>query len=183
MAKFKKKKSHRNAGGRKLFKAPTGWLGSSVATVLGGGGGAVIGGVLARQEIVKPETTGLLMTVGGLIGGVFAEGHTRTAMQGMAGAGAGQLALSYMEKQEIAAAVEAAKAAQPAPVAQPQVAATATPALPAAAPNGQAGPVSTPSNAYGSGGSVWSAFRDAAGELEWLDDDDANAEGWEGYDD
>ena len=48
--------------------------------------------------------------------------------------------------------------------------------------------MSTPSNAYGGGRSVWSAFRDAAGELEWLDDDAqvgayGNSDGWEGYDD
>jgi hypothetical protein len=170
MAKFKtKKKTHRNAGGKKLFKAPTGWLGSSVAAVIGGGGGALLGGVLANQEIVKPETTGMLMTVGGLIGGVFAEGHTRTAMHSLTGAGSGQLALAYMAKRATDDKPE--KKAEPAQVA-------AAPALPAA-PNGQSGPVTSPSNAAG-GGSVWSAFRDAAGELEWLDDaGDEYGDGWE----
>lgn len=173
MAKFKKKtKSHRNAGSKKLFKAPTGWMGSSVAAVIGGGGGALLGGVLANQEIVKPETTGMLMTVGGLIGGVFAEGHTRTAMHSLTGAGSGQLALAYMAKR--------ATDSKPEPKAEAtQVAAAPAPALPAPAPNGQAGPVTTPSNAAG-GGSVWSAFRDAAGELEWLDDaGDEYGDGWE----
>jgi hypothetical protein len=166
MAKFKKKKFHRNASaGRKLFKAPAGWLGSSAAAVIGGGGGALLGGVLANQEIVKPETSGLLMTVGGLIGGVFAEGHARTAMHALTGAGAGQTALEYMRRR---VEKEAEQKKEPAPA---QVATTTAPALPAPAPNGQAAPVSTPSNAYGRTGSVWSAFRDAAGELEWLDDD------------
>lgn len=173
MAKFKKtkRKSFRNAGSRKLFKAPTGWLGSSAAAMIGGGGGAVLGGVLANQEIVKPETTGLLMTVGGLIGGVFAEGHARTAMHSLTGAGAGQLALEYMRKRAV-------KEAEAAP---PPIATTTAPALPPPAPNAQAAPASTPANAAGPPGSVWSAFRDAAGELEWLDDAGADA-GWEDYD-
>ena len=177
MAKFRKKKSHRNAGGKRLFKAPTGWLGSSAAAIIGGGGGALLGGVLANQEIVKPETTGMLMTVGGLIGGVFAEGHTRTAMHSLTGAGSGQLALAYMAKRATESKSESKPATQVA-------AAPSQPALPASVPNGQAAPVSMPSNAAG-GGSVWSAFRDAAGELEWLDDDEygGDGDGWEGDDD
>ncbi|MCA9674896.1 MAG: hypothetical protein KC464_07675, partial [Myxococcales bacterium] len=97
MAKPKQKRKYRNAARRPSFKSPpTGWLGSTVASLIGGGGGAVLGGVLASQDIVKPETAGMLMAVGGSIGGVFADGHTRTAMHGMAGAGAGQLALAVM---------------------------------------------------------------------------------------
>jgi hypothetical protein len=180
MAKFKKKKPHhRNAsGGKKLFKAPTGWLGSSAAAIIGGGGGALVGGVLANQEIVKPETTGLLMTVGGLIGGVFAEGHTRTAMHSLTGAGSGQLALAYMANR----ATASADPKRTPKTETPQVATPTTPALSAPAPNGQAGPVTMPSNAQ-SGGSVWSVFRDAAGELEWLDDGDEYGDGDGGEDD
>jgi hypothetical protein len=154
MAKHKHKKKYRNAGRRQMFKSPPqGWLGSTVASLIGGGGGAVLGGVLASQDIVKPETAGMLMAVGGSIGGVFADGHTRTAMHGMAGAGAGQLALALM-------------ADRAAPKSEPR--ASASP------PNGvataPAQPVSQPSN---SRGPVFSAFRDAQGELEILDDDEA----------
>jgi hypothetical protein len=175
MAKHKttKKKKFRNGRGGKLFKAPAGWLGSSVAAACGGGGGALLGGILASQDIFKPETTGLLMSVAGTVGGVFAEGHTRTAMHGLAGAGAGQVALAYM----------ATKATPKNDQAQKPAAQVAAPVLPAAVPNGQsAGPVTMPSNGY-RGGHVWSAFRDAAGELEILDDDGPEefieADGWE----
>lgn len=170
MAKFKKtKKKYRNSsGGRGKFKMPADWLSNSLASVIGGGGGAVIGGILANQEIIKPETSGLVMTVGGLVGGAFTNGPTRTAMNGLSGAGAGQMALAYM-------ASRATPKSEPAPApkadaAPAQVAAQQPAALPPST-NGQAAPVSTPSNAYGGAGSVWSAFRDAAGELEWLDDD------------
>ncbi len=176
MAKHKKtKRKFRNAGSKKaFFTAPSGWLGSGVASLVGGGGGALLGGVVASQDIVKPETAGLLMAVGGMIGGVFGEGHTRTAMHGLAGAGAGQLALAYM-------ATRSTPKSDPAPA---RVVAALPAALPAPAPNGQfAGPVTMPSNAYGTGGHVWSAFRDAAGELELFDDgardEYVDAAGWE----
>ncbi len=154
MAKQKHKKKYRNAGRRQMFKSPpAGWLGSTVASLIGGGGGAVLGGVLASQDIVKPETAGMLMAVGGSIGGVFADGHTRTAMHGMAGAGAGQLALAMMADRATGKSEPRAKAPAPNGV--------------ATAPAAQ--PVSQPSNSRG----VYSAFRDAQGELEILDDDEA----------
>lgn len=160
MAKHKHKKKYRNAGRRQMFKSPpTGWLGSTVASLIGGGGGAVLGGVLASQDIVKPETAGMLMAVGGSIGGVFADGHTRTAMHGMAGAGAGQLALALM-------------ADRAAPKSEPRATAPATNGAATTTPSASAQPVSMPSNAR-YGGPVFSAFRDAQGELEILDDDEA----------
>jgi hypothetical protein len=177
MSKTKKTKKHRNSAGRrrKAFKGPpAGWLGSTVASLVGGGGGALLGGVLASQGIVKPKTAGMLMSVAGSIGGVFAEGHTRTAMHGLTGAGAGQLALGAM-------ASHAFSKAQAAP-----------PPVPTAAFNGAAQapatlPPPAPANAAGWEGSVFSAFRDASGELEMLDDDEdrfatdeyIDADGWE----
>lgn len=178
MAKFKTKKKPRNAGGPRKFKMPSDWMSNGIASVLGGGGGALLGGVLAREEIIKPETTGLMLTVGGLVGGALTSGPTRTAMNGLAGAGAGQLALAHLANRSAPPAEPRKVETAPAPVATP-----APSALPA--PSGQ--PASSLANAYGGGhGSVWSAFRDAAGELEWMDDgyaeDHGAAEGWEVYD-
>ncbi len=170
MAKFKKKKPrHRNARASSFKGPPAGWLGSTVASLIGGGGGAVLGGVLANQGVVKSETSSLLMAVGGTIGGIFADGHTRTAMHGLAGAGAGQLALSLMADHADAEAAKSDATAQ----AAPSVATTTPPALPAAPPAAPA-PAPAPSNSrYGYAGNVFSAFRDAQGELELLDDDEA----------
>jgi len=175
MAKFKKKRKYRNASGaRGKFKMPADWFSNSLASVIGGGGGAVIGGILANQEIIKPETSGLVMTVGGLVGGALTSGTTRTAMNGLSGAGAGQMALAYM-------ATRATPKAEPAPAPKADTPPAQVAATPPAAPNGQPAPASVPSNAHDGAGSVWSAFRDAAGELEWLDDD--GAYGDEVYDD
>jgi hypothetical protein len=142
-------------------KPPSGWLGSTVASVIGGGGGALLGGILANQQLVKPETAGMLMTAAGSVGGIFSDGHTRTAMHGLAGAGAGQLALAVMAKQ--ATPKNEAKNEN-----APQVAANTPPQLP-----GQTAPQPSLANSRYGAGPVWSAFRDAAGELEVLDDDDA----------
>ncbi len=97
---------HRNSGGasamprprRRIARGPTPDFSMTLASVAGGGGGAVLGGFLANQEILSPETVGLAMTVGGAIGAYTLDGAARVAANGIAAAGAGQLALALMQK-------------------------------------------------------------------------------------
>jgi hypothetical protein len=83
-------------------KAPPPDLSQTFASVAGGGGGAVLGGILANQEILSPETVGLAMTIGGAVGAYTLDGNARIAANGVAAAGAGQLALALMEKRATA---------------------------------------------------------------------------------
>jgi len=119
--KHKPKKSHykakrRNAGPvaaparrRRLQRAPAPDFSTTLASVAGGGGGAVLGGILANQEIMSPETIGLAMTVGGAIGAYTLDGSARIAANGIAAAGAGQLALALMQKRAVKADEKAAE--------------------------------------------------------------------------
>jgi len=88
---------------RTIRRAPPPDLSQTFASVAGGGGGAVLGGILANQEILSPETVGLAMTIGGAVGAYTLDGNARIAANGVAAAGAGQLALALMEKRATAA--------------------------------------------------------------------------------
>ncbi|MCA9675598.1 MAG: hypothetical protein KC464_11225, partial [Myxococcales bacterium] len=57
--------------------------------------------ILANQEILSPETVGLAMTVGGAIGAYTLDGSARIAANGIAAAGAGQLALALLQKRAV----------------------------------------------------------------------------------
>jgi hypothetical protein len=125
--KHKTKHSHhkpkrRNAGPvaaparrRRLQRAPAPDFSTTFASVAGGGGGAVLGGILANQEIMSPETIGLAMTVGGAIGAYTLDGSARIAANGIAAAGAGQLALALMQKRAVKADEKEAKKLEEAP--------------------------------------------------------------------
>lgn len=105
------KPKRRNSGGgapalprprrRAIQRGPTPDFSMTLASVAGGGGGAVLGGFLANQEILSPETVGLAMTVGGAIGAYTLDGAARVAANGIAAAGAGQLALALMQKRAV----------------------------------------------------------------------------------
>lgn len=102
------KPKRRNAGPaaaparrRRFARAPAPDFSTTLASVAGGGGGAVLGGILANQEIMSPETIGLAMTVGGAIGAYTLDGSARIAANGIAAAGAGQLALALLQKRAV----------------------------------------------------------------------------------
>jgi len=97
-----RKRKRRNAGTptprrRRLTKAPPPDLNTTLASVIGGGGGALLGGVAANRGW-DPTMLALAMTVGGGVGAYTLDGNLRVAANGLAAAGAGQLALSLLAK-------------------------------------------------------------------------------------
>lgn len=111
MAKKKPKVRRRNAA-----RLPAPGMENTLAAVLGGGGGALLGGLMVRWG-VSPEMSALAMTVGGGVAAYTMSGTMRTAASGLAAAGAGQLALALLAKE---ASKEAEKVgAGPAPLPKP----------------------------------------------------------------
>jgi len=139
--------------------APPPWqtIGAAVA---GSVGSAIASGLLVNQEVAKPDTVALLMAATGGLGAYLTDGNARVAFTGVAAAGAGQFALVKLghlaEKKAQKEADEKAKADA---AAQPQQ------ALPA--PSGSA-----PRQQASGRGVVVDLFRDAAADLEELDDDE-----------
>lgn len=143
---------------------PPDWR-TTLAAIAGGAGGAALGGLVVHQQILSPEAVGLGMMGIGSATAYFADGNTRVLGNSVAAAGAGQLALSLMAKRAIS--VNTA----PAVIAAPQ--------LPPAAPSpstGSGAPTQVapgpPRRSSSDGGVVVDLFRDAALELDELEDDD-----------
>lgn len=166
--KFGKLKGHRNAGaiapaaprrrarlGRRGV-APD-WR-TTLAAVAGGAGGATLGGLAVNQQILSPEAVGIGMIGLGGATAYFADGNTRVLGNSVAAAGAGQLALALMAKR--AFATERASVPPAAPAAPPQLASATPP------------PSSARRKSASGGGVVVDLFRDAARELDDLEDDD-----------
>ncbi len=126
------------------------------AAVAGGAGGAALGGLLVNQKILSPEAVGVGLMLGGGAAAYFADGTARVVGTSIAAAGAGQLALATMAK----SAFKGQQAAQHA-----QVAAPAPAALPPPPP-----PVEPPRKSATGGGAVVDLFRDAAGDLDMMED-------------
>jgi hypothetical protein len=151
-------KSRARATGARVRQRVTTVDRPSIASALGslaaGAGGAAIGGLLVNQEMASPEVVGGIMALGGAAVAYLADGNTRTIFNSVASAGAGQLALALMGR----------KAIGPPPPA-PVIATAARPALPAP---------STPpgSRKSASGGAVVELFRDAAMDLDMIDEDE-----------
>ena len=98
-----RKKRRRNAATprrstRRRATAPAPDLSNTIASVAGGGGGAVVGGLLANRGW-DPAMVALAMTVGGGVGAYTLDGGLRIAANGLAAAGAGQLALALLANQ------------------------------------------------------------------------------------
>ncbi len=134
------------------------------AALAGGAGGAALGGLLANQKILSPEAVGLGLMLGGGATAYYGDGTTRVVGMGVAGAGAGQLALVLMAKQ----AVKSANQNQP-QAGQPQ--ATNQSGQPAAQLPAPPPAVEPPRRSATEGGVVLDLFRDAATDLDMIDDE------------
>lgn len=96
-----------------------------LATVVAGGGASILGGYAVRKG-VDPMLVSGLMTGLGVAAAFGVKGTLRTAATSIAGAGAGQLALTIMQKQAIAEL----KAAMAAAATKPPIATKPANALP-----------------------------------------------------
>ena len=129
---------------------------STVAAVAGGAGSAVLSGLVVNQSILSPEASAIgLIGIGGTTA-YFADGHARIVGNGMASAGAGQLALAMMGRRAL-------KGSPPTPA-----------SVAAAPPQPQLPPAQPPrlANAGHGGGYVVDVFRDAANQLDMIDEDE-----------
>ena len=102
MAKKKHKHHmHRNGIGSRVRQAvrrgapPD--LSTTLASAAGGGGGALLGGFLVNRGW-SPEAVSAAMLVGGGLAAYLGDGNMRVAGNGLAAAGAGQLALTLMSR-------------------------------------------------------------------------------------
>jgi len=129
---------------------------SIAAAVIGGAGSAALGGLLVNQQILSSEAVGLGLILGGGATAYFSEGLPRIVGTSVAAAGAGQLALTSMNKRALKAHVAANTNVAPS-VAAPR-------ALPAPPPA-----VAAPRQS--SKGVVLDMFRDAAGDLDTIEDE------------
>jgi hypothetical protein len=95
----KKKVIVQRAGGgvRRIGRGDAPDFGNMLAGVLGGGIGALAGGLLVRWD-VNPTLAAVVMTVGGGVAAYTMDGKARAAAAGLAAAGAGQLALAMLAK-------------------------------------------------------------------------------------
>ncbi len=88
---------------------PPDWK-TTLASAVGGGGGALLGGVLANRGW-DPQMVGIAMTTGGVVGALTLPGPWRVAANGVAAAGAGQLAIATMHKAAVDKVKEAVASA------------------------------------------------------------------------
>lgn len=173
-----KAKARRNAGPVAATPRPRSWRPrraaapppwQTIAAAVGGSvGSAVVSGLISNQKIAEPDTMAMLMAVGGATAAYFTDGNIRVAATGVAAAGAGQYALAKMYDAAVKKAERDAKKqadqnvhAQPAPAPAP------VPQLPAPAVA-----EAPPRKSATGGGVVIDLFRDAAADLEQLDEDE-----------
>ena len=134
---------------RRIRRAPPPDLNTTLASVVGGGGGALLGGVAANRGW-DPAMVALAMTLGGGVGAYTLDGNLRVAANGLAAAGAGQLALTLLARSVEGKEETGKKVGKKNSAAQPQ-----------------------PANAGGlPAGSIESAFERARHRLAMDDDED-----------
>ena len=180
--RHKKKETRRNAvsagaAARRVFKhgeAPS-WR-TTAASVAGGVGGAVLGGLLVATKTLDEPEAGILITAAGAGAAYFGDGYARIVANSAAAAGAGQLALHYMARRATnkKGRDEKEKADREKAEADKLARAVAAQVQPALPPGPSAGGLA---NAANGGGYLADLFRGAADELEMLDpDEERNAE-------
>jgi hypothetical protein len=139
------------ARARSITRAtPPDWK-TIAAAVAGGAGSAALGGLVVNQQILSPEAVGIGLMLGGGATAYFSNGTPRIVGTSIAAAGAGQFALALMNKRALKAHGQA-NASAPAPA-----------QLPA--------PPAVPRQSADAGGSVVDMFRDAANDLDLVEDE------------
>ena len=162
-----KRSSHRNATAglasapprprtRSARAAPPDWK-TIAAAVAGGAGSAALGGLVVNQQILSPEAVGIGLMLGGGATAYFSEGMPRVVGTSIAAAGAGQFALAMMNKRAIKAHGDANAGNQ-------------NVTLPTT-PNQLPPPAVTPRKSASGGGYVVDLFRDAANDLDMVEDE------------
>ncbi len=131
-----------------------------VAAVVGGGVSAGLGGLIVNQQILSPEAVGIGLMLGGGATAYFSEGTPRVVGTSVAAAGAGQFALAVMNKRAVRAHGDANTTA----------AAPSTP-LPTTPAQLAPPPAVAPRRSATGGGVVVDLFRDAANDLESVEDE------------
>ena len=132
--------------------APPDWK-TIAAAVAGGAGSAALGGLVVNQQILSPEAVGIGLMLGGGATAYFSDGTPRIVGTSIAAAGAGQFALALMNKRALKAHGHANPTAANSPQAQ----------LPA--------PPAVPRQSASTGGMVVDMFRDAANDLDLVEDE------------
>lgn len=146
----------RSRSSRAPRRAPAPPWRTIAAAIAGGAGGAALGGLLVNQKVLSPEAVGVGLMLGGGAAAYFADGTARVVGTSVAAAGAGQLALATMAKQAFKSQQTAQRVAVSAP---------APAQLPPPPP-----PVEPPRKSATGGGVVVDLFRDAAGDLDMIED-------------
>ena len=136
--------------------APPDWK-TIAAAVAGGAGSAALGGLVVNQQILSPEAVGIGLILGGGATAYFSEGTPRVVGTSIAAAGAGQFALAMMNKRAIKSHGDANTGTPN--VAQPNVAQLQPP------------PAVAPRKSASGGGYVVDLFRDAANDLDMVEDE------------
>lgn len=132
------------------------------AAVAGGAGSAALGGLVVNQQILSPEAVGIGLMLGGGATAYFSEGTSRVVGTSVAAAGAGQFALAIMNRRAIKAhaTANANTSAQLPPSAVPTAPVQLAPP-----------PAIPPRRSSSGGGVVVDLFRDAANDLETVEDE------------
>jgi hypothetical protein len=136
--------------------APPDWK-TIAAAVAGGAGSAALGGLVVNQQILSSEAVGIGLMLGGGATAYFSEGLPRIVGTSIAAAGAGQFALTMLNKRAVHAHGKA-NAAAPSPAPAPTAQLAPPPAV-------------APRESATGGGVVVDLFRDAANDLAMLEDE------------
>lgn len=137
---------------------------SIVAAVAGGAGSAALGGLIVNQQILSSEAVGLSLMVGGGAAAYFSDGIPRIVGSSVAASGAGQFALAMMNKRAIKGHDDANKDKNTNPT---PAAALPPPVTPQLAPP----PAVAARQRASGGGVVLDMFRDAANDLDTIEDE------------
>jgi hypothetical protein len=143
------------------------------AAIIGGAGGAALGGLIVNQRVLSPEAVGLGLVLGGGATAYFADGTTRVVGTSLAAAGAGQLALTLMARQAVKSAMHQHDPHAPASQARSHSGQPAAqlPAPPSSPPPPPPPPPVDPRQSAHGGGLLVDLFQDVATDMDLIEDE------------